>query len=189
MANTKKFAILMIGLLLSFGCSEDDSTNPYEDATEYESLYMDIFNVDGYNDVDVVVADSVELAIDLTAEQGDSVAFDIDGQSVYVIAYDGAVTDSVDIAIDCRMLEFVIGGDSSKKAMYFNCGPVGQVFESDLLIDFDPSQFTNHPTSNVVKLFLLNESTNKWNVEGTQQKSQPRARFGISHFSKYAISD
>ena len=180
---------MLAGLLLSLGCSDDKLANPYEDATDYQSLYMDIFNVDGYNDVDVVVADSVELAIDLTAEQGDSVAFDIDGQSVYVIAYDGAVTDSVDIAIDCRMLEFVTAGDSSKKAMYFACGPAGQVFENDLIIDFDPAQFNNHPNSNVVKLYLLNESNNKWYHQGNQQKSQPRARFGIDHFSKYAISD
>lgn len=189
MLKSKLAAALLAALLLSFGCSKDNSTSPYEDATDYESLYLDIFNASSYDSVNIIVADSADMEIGLTADHGDSVAFDIDGQSVYVIAYDGAVTDSVDITIDCRMLEFVIGGDSSKKAMYCDCGPEGQTFESNLLIDFDPSQFNNHPTSNVVKLYWLNTATNRWSVSATQQKTLPRARFGIGHFSKYAIAD
>jgi hypothetical protein len=189
MANPKLFAALLAGLLLSFGCSKDNSTNPYEDATDYESLYMDIFNVSSYDSVDIIVADSADMEMGLTADQGDSVAFDIDGQAVYVIAYDGAVTNPVDITMDCRMLEFIVGGDSSRKAMYCECGPDGQAFESAIMIDFDPAQFNNHPTSNVVKLYQHNDSTNKWSMTATQQKSQPRARFGIGHFSKYAIAD
>lgn len=175
--------------MLAFGCSHEKSTDPYKDASDYESLYMDIFRVNGYDSVDIIVADSAVMQMGLTADQGDSVAFDIEGQSVYVIAYDGAVAYPVDITMDCRTPEFIIGGDSSKKKMYCGCGPDGQTFESDLQIDFDPSQFNNRPTSNVVKLYWLNTATNRWSVYAAQQKAQPRTRFGIGHFSKYAIAD
>lgn len=175
-------------LVFGFYCS-DKSTDPHEDATDLQALYLDLFNVTNYDNIQVYVADSAEATIDLALEAADSSTITVDSDNIYIISGDSTVTEDVEITIGCKKVLFIQGTDSSKCALAFDCLPDSLTFNDDLIIDVDPSGFNNHPTANVVKLLLYNQVTNKWNVIGTAQKTNPRVQFSIDHFSKYAISD
>lgn len=188
MKNLLKMLVVLFLLVFSY-CSSDNTTDPYEDATEFESLYLDLFNVTEYDDIEVYVTDSADVAIDLGLDAGDSSTIAVDGEDIYIISGDSTVTEDVQISIDCRKILFIQGDDSSKSAYAFECLPDSVVFNDELIIDVASSGFNNHPNSNVVKLLEYNQNSNKWNVIATEQKTNPRIQFGIEHFSKYAISD
>ena len=189
--NRKMTVLLVIGIMMFLcfqGCSKDDTTSPLENATVYEKLYAELFNTTEFDSVEIVVTDSVETNLDVEFGASDSVSMSIEGETNFIIAYDSTITDSIELGIDCSMLAFVRGNDSSKIAMAFSCSPEGQVFENSLIFDIHPGYFNNNPSSNVVKLYGYNPAGN-WSVVCTQQKSSSRLRFEVDHFSKYAISD
>jgi len=182
-------SFLVIIFLLAFCCSKDKTTDPVDEITDLEALYMELFNAQGDDSVDVVVADSAEVALDIDSGVSDSAEIDLDGETVFIIAYDSTVSDTADLALDCRMLNFEFGSDSTKIAMFFDCTPDGLVFDNSLIIDVGSDCFNNHPTANVVKLYIYNPDHSRWDQEAVLQKTNPRLRFEIDHFSKYAIAD
>ena len=181
--------LLMLAFLLTGSCSSDKATDPYEDATDWQSLYLDLFDATYYDDTEVYTADSVATEIDLALDSGDSASISIEGEEIYIISGDSTVTEDVQVSIDCRKLKFIQGVDSSKAALVFNCLPDSLEFNDALMIDVPADAFNNHPHSNAVKLLLYNPDSNRWSIVEVGHKSNPRIQFGIDHFSRYAISD
>ncbi len=184
-----KLSCLITIFLMAFCCSKDKTTDPVDEATDLESLYSELFNAQVDGSVDVITADSVEVALDIELGVSDSAEIDLDGESVFIITYDSTVSGTAALAIDCRMLNFEFANDSTKIAMFFDCSPDGIVFDNSLIIDVGPDCFNNHPNANAVKLYIYDPDRNRWDMEGLLQKTNPRLRFEIDHFSKYAISD
>jgi hypothetical protein len=183
------FVLALAALVVGFiTCSDDKTNNPADQYSDYENLYMELFNVADADSVEIITVDSASSSLTLQSGSADSAEVTIEGESNFIIAYDSTISDTVDIEIESRMLEFVQGSDSSRKTLVFICAPEGQVFENGLIFDIYPAYFNNHPTSNVVRLYALNPAGN-WNVISTQHKSASRLRYAISHFSKYAIAD
>jgi len=175
--------------LLAVGCSKDNPADPPEQTTDLEALCSELFGTQDNDSVEVITADSAEVALDIEFGVSDSAEIDLDGDTLYIIAYDSTVSDSADLAVDCRLLNFIFGGDSTKMAMFFNCSPDGLVFDNSLIFDVDLDSFNNHPNANVVKLYIYDTDGDRWDLVSVLQKTDPRLRFEIDHFSKYAISD
>lgn len=186
---TKILWTALIFSLLIAGCSKDNSTDPPEQVTDLEALCSELFDTQDNDSVEVMTADSAEAALDIEIGVSDSAEIDLDGDTLYIIAYDSTVSDSAELAVDCRLLNFVFGGDSTKMAMLFNCSPDGLVFDNSLIIDVSPDGFNNHLTANAVKLYIYDTDENRWDLVSVLQKTDPRLRFEIDHFSKYAIFD
>lgn len=184
-----EISFLVIFFLLVFGCSKDKTTDPVDEVTDLEALYSELFNTQTDEDVDIVVADSAEVALDIDLGVSDSAGIDLDGESVFIIAYDSTVSETAELAVDCRLLNFVFANDSTRMAMFFDCSPDGLVFDNSLIIDVGPACFNNHPTANVVKLYIYDNDRNRWDLLIALPRNNPRLRFEIDHFSKYAISD
>ena len=181
--------VAIVLLLLAIGCSKDNPTDPPEQITDLEALCSALFSTQNYDSIVVTTADSGDADLDIDLGVSDSAEIVLDGDSVFIIATDSTVSDSADLAMDCRLLNFSFGSDSSKIAMFFNCSPDGLVFDNCLIIDVSPDHFDNHPTANVVKLYIYNADRNRWDLLSALQKTNPRLQFEINHFSKYAISD
>jgi hypothetical protein len=176
-------------MALFAACSDDKGTTTEPVQTDYEKLYVELFGQTGAGETEVVIADSTRLALDLATGLADSASFTKGGYQNYIEVPDSAALGSVQLAVDYLDVRFVQGNDSSRSAMVFVCEPEGTVFENSLVFDFQPGQFNNHPTSNVVKLYIYDESEGRWRLEQTHQKTDPRVRFEIDHFSRYGISD
>lgn len=181
--------LLLLAFLLAGSCSSDKPTDPYEGATDWQSLYLDLFDATDYDNTDVCVADSAEMEINLAPDSGDSSLISIDSDDIYVISGDSTVIEDVQVSIGCRKLRFIQGADSSKSALVFTCLPDSLEFNDELVIDVPADAFSNHPHSNAIKLLLYNPNSNRWHVVEIGHKSNPRIQFGIYHFSRYAISD
>lgn len=188
MKNSLKVVLILSLIFVGLYCS-DNPTDPYEDASDMQALYLDLFNVTDYDSIQVYVADSAEASIDLALEAADSSTLTVDGDDIYVISGDSTVTEDVEITIDCKKVVFIQGTDSSKFALAFSCLPESLTFNDALVIDVPTAGFNNHPTANAIKLLLYDPDSNRWNVVATGHKTNPREQFSIEHFSKYAISD
>ncbi|MCP4580277.1 MAG: hypothetical protein GY839_01570 [candidate division Zixibacteria bacterium] len=186
-----KIVFVMIICMLLLICSKNESTepDPEVETTELEELFSEIIGVSHDGELDVVIVDTSSVEFDLGSGTGDSVEVSLGDESVYIIAGSDLVSEDTDFSIDCQLLNFDQGNDTALVAMYFNCLPDGLEFDNSLIIDVGSEGFNNHPNSNVVKLYQYNENNNRWSNIDTQQKSDPRLRFEIDHFSRYAISD
>jgi hypothetical protein len=182
-------AIVFLLIFVFAACSKDKTTEPAEQSTDNETLYMELFNASDTDSIDVAITDSVEIGIEITPGIADSTAFSLENEDNYILIPDSALTDSAAISIQFNRLRFIRGNDSTLSALVFECMPDGQVFSESLIFDIFVGYFNNNTNSNVVKLYLYDPTAKRWNLESTKHKNDPRLRFNISHFSKYAISD
>ncbi|GEM_PF-2784602 len=184
------FAMIVVLSILALAvCSKDKTTEPVEQTTDNELLYMELFNSSDADTIDVAVTDSTEIALEITPGLADSAGFTLEGEYNYVLIPDSAIVDSTSISIQFDRLRFVRGNDSTLSALVFECAPDGQVFSESLIFDIYVGYFNNNISSNAVKLYLFDPDSNRWRLESVKQKNNPPLRFKISHFSKYAISD
>lgn len=68
---------------------------------------------------------------------------------------------------------------------YYDCTPSGVVFSSPLML----IQPYENKIGGIQNLYWKNDRLNAWVVEDAQNLQSGYARFGIDHFSKYAIAD
>jgi len=180
-------ALLLTAVLLG-ACSSEKSTqsNP---PSEYEELFIELYNPQSGEAYSAIVADSADIVANFTAGTRDSLAFVINSLDNAVVLPDSLVLTQMNLSLRCDYINFIRGTDSSLTAMGFICLPDGATFNDSLILDIDPAYFDNNQNSNVVKLYIYNESNGHWNVVNALQKNNPRLRFNIGHFSRYAISD
>jgi len=183
------FVAMLICLALIFASCSDNDTDPLDSFNQEEKLYAELFNTTEVEAVVFDTTDSASMTMAIDASTIDSAQIDISGQLNFVVVPESSITDSVSLATDWRMLHFIVGADSSRMAMIIDCSPEGTIFASNIIFNVHPGYFNNHPNANVVKLYIYNEMDQRWRLESTEQKSNPRLQFEISHFSKYAISD
>jgi hypothetical protein len=181
--------IIVLSILVLAVCSKDKTTDPVEQTTDNELLYMELFNSGDTDSIEVAITDSAEIGVEITPGIADSAAFSLEDEDNYILIPDSAITDSAAISIQFNRLRFIHGNDSTLSAVVFECTPDGQVFSESLIFDIFVGYFNNNTNSNVVKLYLYDPTTKRWNLESTKHKNDPRLRFNIAHFSKYAISD
>lgn len=182
--------VMILSILVFVTCSKNDkTTDPIPQITDNEELYMELFNSTDADTIEVVVSDSAEINIDITPGIADSAAFILDGQDNFILIPDSALTDSTAISIQCERLRFVHGNDSTLSALVFNCFPDGQVFSESLVFNVYVGYFNNNNSSNAVKMYSFDPDSNRWRLESTKHKNDPRLQFNLTHFSKYAISD
>ena len=183
---------LAMALSLSLqSCSSHSTSSPAPQTTvsEYDNLYTELFGDANTEDLEVVVEDSARLAVNLATGAADTASWNSGGYQNRLLIPDSAAATPVDLEVDCLSIRFVKGNDSSHTAMMLDCSPDGTVFQHSLVFDADPAQFQNNATSNVVKLYLWDESEKRWKLEAVAHKTDPRIQFEIDHFSKYGISD
>jgi hypothetical protein len=181
--------VALSAILVLAVCSKDKTTEPVEQTTDNELLYMELFNSSDADTIEVAITDSTEIALEITPGLADSAGFTLEGENNYILIPDSAIVDSTSISIQFDRLRFVRGNDSTLSALVFECAPDGQVFSESLIFDIYVGYFNNNPNSNAVKLYLFDPDSNRWRLESVKQKNNPPLRFKISHFSKYAISD
>jgi hypothetical protein len=185
---TKIVTVVIFGMLFIL-CSNNESTEPDNETTELEELFLEIVGTPGDGELEVEVVDTSNVEFNLGSGTGDSVEVTLGSESVYIIAGDNLVSEDTDFSLDCQLLNFDQGNETTYVAMYFDCQPNGLEFDNSLILDVGSGFFNNHPTSNAVKLLQYNASSNRWTTVVALQKTDPRLRFEIDHFSKYAIAD
>jgi hypothetical protein len=181
--------IIVLSILVLAVCSKDKTTEPVEQTTDNELLYMELFNSGDTDSIVMAITDSAEIGVEITPGIADSAAFSLEDEDNYILIPDSAITDSAAISIQFNRLRFIHGNDSTLSALVFECTPDGQVFSESLIFDIFVGYFNNNTNSNAVKLYLYDPAAKHWNLESTKHKNDPRLRFNIAHFSKYAISD
>jgi hypothetical protein len=181
--------IIVLSILVLAVCSKDKTTAPVQQTTDNELLYMELFNASDTDSIEVAITDSAEIALDITPGITDSAAFSLESEDNYILIPDSALADSTAISIQFKRLRFIHGNDSTLSALVFECTPDGQVFSESLIFDIYVGYFNNNTSSNVVKLYLYDPTAKRWSHQSTKHKNDPRLRFNIAHFSKYAISD
>ncbi|GEM_PF-2772253 len=185
------FGIFLIVLFTAVSCSDNNIINPPSDNN---GLVQDIAAINA-----VELAKSGGLAKSDTATYliaQTQYGFEINGTAMTTSFVIGGSTISISVPANNfdksrwgdRLYIFIRAekwNTANGIVYYYDCTPEGVVFSSPLKLT---QPFTNSSVGGTEYLYWKN-ANGVWVVSDTQTLRVPSAKFSISHFSKYAISD
>jgi hypothetical protein len=172
----------VLSLVLIIGCSDNLSVNPYHPDT----IQSPTANVAGCRHTPryttsgdpIITEDSKVISID---EGGEISIVRDEYEHIFKVDPD-AVDEDVEITI--FSYEGKVWG---KRAIIFEFGPSGLVFEEPAKLDFEMAELNNR--ADYARLFYYNPNYKSWILKSVKAVEQGEVEFEIDHFSKYAISD
>lgn len=125
---------------------------------------------------------AVSVSQDISASDGGVIAISKDGYNhAFIVAKDGLDADAT---ISAKVESEYING---KKAVVFEFGPDGLVFNEASKLEFDIGAINVKATS--AYLYYFDPKVGEWVLQSAQRVDKGLVTFDINHFSKYAISD
>jgi hypothetical protein len=166
----------LAAILTIAGCSGDSPLAPNTDQSQE-------FGKIALSNMPLVVSDVAVVAItDVSALTGGTIAVSKKG---YVHEFEvKAKALSRDVAIEVSVKEDIV---NNKKAIVFEFGPDGLVFEKASQLKCDINEINSKALSG--KLYYFDPKARAWVFQGEAQVVGGKVQFDIYHFSKYAISD
>ncbi|NLI15438.1 MAG: hypothetical protein GX409_04045 [candidate division Zixibacteria bacterium] len=185
------FGIFLILLFTAVSCSDNNIINPPSDNN---GLVQDIAAI---NAVELAKSGGLgksDTATYLIAQT--QYGFEINGSAMTTSFVIGGSTISISVPANNfdksrwgdRLYIFIRAekwNTANGIVYYYDCTPEGVVFSSPLKLT---QPFTNSSVGGTEYLYWKN-ANGVWVVSDTQTLRVPSAKFSISHFSKYAISD
>jgi hypothetical protein len=166
----------LAAILTIAGCSGDSPLAPNTDQGQELGRVV-------LSELAAVASDVAVVATsDVAALTGGTIAISKKG---YVHEFEvKAKALSRDVAIEVSVKEDIV---NKKKAIVFEFGPDGLVFEKASQLKCDIGEISSKASSG--KLYYFDPKARAWVFQGEAQVVGGKVQFDIYHFSKYAISD
>ncbi len=184
--------IVLAGLALLLSCSDRtifSSGSGMSDTDDLDAiLSVDLaksINVDPGSlakpdgDVYLICSDFASHEFD---DDGFNLRIQLDGEEIVFSIPEDAIDDDDDLEIEIYAEKW---STEFGPVFCYTCLPSGLVFEEPITL----KQPLSNPDGEVENLFWNNPEINQWVVDNSATVISEIAKFEISHFSKYAISD